>query len=74
LGERESRTDYLEMFPVHRRPGRTLISDQKGLKRRCESDEDLAQQKAEPADQAAEVLADSGEDGVGRTAAREPCE
>src|ERR1700682_6742014 len=42
-----------------------LISDRKGLKRRGESDEDLAQQKAEPADQAAEVVADSGEDGVG---------
>ncbi|MDX6456907.1 MAG: hypothetical protein QOE55_604, partial [Acidobacteriaceae bacterium] len=38
------------------------------MKRRGESDEDLAQQKAEPADQAAEVVADSGEDGVGSIA------
>jgi len=43
-------------------------SDWDGLKHRKESDEDLAQQKPEPSDQAAEVVADGGEDGVGGVA------
>ena len=37
-----------------------------------ESAEDSAQHKAEPADQAAEVVADGGKDGVGGIAAPEP--
>jgi len=39
-----------------------------GFEGRGESDEDLAQQKAEPADQAAEVVAGGGENGVGSVA------
>src|SRR5258708_2669154 len=58
----------LEMFPVPGRPRRTLISDRKRLKSSGESVEDLAQQKDDTADQAAEVVADSGEDGVGSIA------
>ena len=42
------------------------------MKRRHESDENLAQQKPEPSDQATEVVADSCEDGVCRIAPTEP--
>jgi len=49
-----------------------LISDWSELKRCGESDQDLAQQKAAPADETAEVVADCGEDGVGGIAMLEP--
>ena len=42
------------------------------MKRWDESDQDLAQQKPEPADQAAEVVAGGGEDGVGGVAPTVP--
>ena len=42
------------------------------MKHRKESDEDAAQQEPEPSDQAAEVVADGGEDGVGGVAPTVP--
>ena len=42
------------------------------MKRWDESDQNLAQQKPEPSDQAAEVVADGGEDGVGSIAPTVP--
>jgi hypothetical protein len=42
------------------------------LKRRAESHQDLAPQKPEPSDEAAEVVAGGGEDGVGSVAPTVP--
>ena len=49
-----------------------LISGRIDQRRREECGQDLAQQKPEPADEAAEVVAGGGEDGVGGVAAGEP--
>ncbi len=49
-----------------------LLSGRRGLKRCEECDKELAQQSPEPADQASEVVADGGEDGVGSVAQTVP--
>ena len=49
-----------------------LSSDWDGLNRGSESGEDLAKQQADPPDEAAEVIAGGGEDGVGSVALSEP--
>jgi hypothetical protein len=49
-----------------------LLSGWSGPKRCHEGEEHVAQQKPEPADQAAEIVAGGGEDGVGSIAPTEP--